>query len=140
MIEISFEIILLQKCLLNIKTKWNHLSFVSISPSLVNITWIKRSSQVLYHENLRSQKFDCIKKHTLNWVFLLSCFVKKKSDYTVHIDWCNHSIHKHSSRSQNAPLLWHRADRGCIVVPTLWGSTSICFIFSKDFFTFLCDI
>ena len=24
--------------------------------------------------------------------------------YAVHIDWCYHSIHKHSSRSQHAPL------------------------------------
>ena len=27
--------------------------------------------------------------------------------YAVHIDWCYHSIHKHSSGSQHAPLRWH---------------------------------
>ena len=30
-------------------------------------------------------------------------FCKQFLAYTVHIDWCYHSIHKHSSRSQHAP-------------------------------------
>ena len=55
------------------------------------------------------------------------CFIKKKCStvsavmfykqflaYTLHIDCCYHSIHKHSSRSQHAPI-WYR---GYIVVPS----------------------
>ena len=30
-------------------------------------------------------------------------FCKQFLAYTVHIDWCYHSIHKHTSRSQHAP-------------------------------------
>ena len=30
-------------------------------------------------------------------------FCKQFLAYAVHIDWCYHSIHKHSSRSQHAP-------------------------------------
>ena len=42
-------------------------------------------------------------------------FCKQFLAYAVHIDWCYHSIHKHSSGSQHAPIWWHR---GCIVVPS----------------------
>ena len=42
-------------------------------------------------------------------------FCKQFLAYAVHIDWCYHSIHKHSSRSRHAPIWWHR---GCIVVPS----------------------
>ena len=31
-------------------------------------------------------------------------FCKQFLAYAVHIDWCYHSIHKHSSRSQHAPI------------------------------------
>ena len=41
-------------------------------------------------------------------------FCKQFLAYSVHIDWCYHSIHKHSSKSQHAHIWWHR---GCIVVP-----------------------
>ena len=40
---------------------WNHLSFVNISPTLVNDTSIQRSSRVLHHGNLiffKSLKFE----------------------------------------------------------------------------------
>ena len=40
--------------------------------------------------------------HTL--VFLLSRFVKKFA-YAVHIDWCYHTIHEHSCRSQHISAL-----------------------------------
>ena len=36
--------------------------------------------------------------------FRLSYFCKKFSVYTVHIDWCYHSIYKHTSRSQHAVM------------------------------------
>ena len=31
-------------------------------------------------------------------------FCKQFLAYAVHIDWCYHSIHKHTSGSQHAPL------------------------------------
>ena len=32
-------------------------------------------------------------------------FCKRFLAYAVHIDWCYHSIHKHTSKSQHAPIL-----------------------------------
>ena len=82
---------------------WNHLSFASISPTLVNDTWRKG----LYEFSImKSQKFNFIKKKNMfNWVFLLSCFCKQFLAYTVHIDWCCHSIDKHLCRSQHISVL-----------------------------------
>ena len=65
-------------------------SFVNISPTLVIDTSMERSSRVLHHGNPEIRFFS-------------------------NIDWCYHSIHKHSSGSQHAPIWWHR---GCIVVPS----------------------
>ena len=59
---------------------------------LVNDTWMERSSRILYHEK---KKFDFIKEKRLIAVM----FCKQFLAYTVHIDWCYHFIHKHSSRS-----------------------------------------
>ena len=50
-----------------------------------------------------SQKFDFIKKNALLSVSAVM-FCKQFLAYAVHIDWCYHSIHKHSSRSQHAPM------------------------------------
>ena len=59
---------------------------------------------------------------SLSWAVKNLILLRKSIDnfkqfiaYTVHFDWCYHSIHKHSSRSQPAPIWWHR---GCIVVPS----------------------
>ena len=78
-------------------SKRNHHSLVNISPALVNDTSMEGSSLVLYHEK-------SIKK-TLNWVFLLLCFIRHFLAYTVHIDWCYYSIHKDSTRSEHIPVL-----------------------------------
>ena len=56
-------------------------------------------------------------------------FCKQFLAYAVHIDWCYHSFHKHSSRSRHAPIWWHR---GCIVAPS---RVDIYF-----YFTFVCII
>ena len=34
----------------------------------------------------------------------LVSILKQFLAYAEHIDWCYHSIHKHTSRSQHAPL------------------------------------
>ena len=91
---------------------WNHLSFVNISPTLVIDTSMERSSRVLQHE--KSKIWFYWEKHAHLSVSAVM-FCKQFLAYAVHIDWCYHSIHKHSSRSQHAPLWRHR---GCIVVPS----------------------
>ena len=84
---------------------WNHLSFVNICPTLVIDASMERSSLVLYHEKSKV------------WLSVSAVmFCKQFLAYAVHIDCCYHSIHKHSSRSQHAPIWWHR---GCIVVPSM---------------------
>ena len=47
-------------------------------------------------------------------------FCKQFLAYAVHIDWCYHSIHKHSRRSQHVPIWWHRR----YIIHRLQGSTS----------------
>ena len=51
---------------------------------------------------METQKFIYLKK----MLTLVSdvMFCKQFLAYAVHIDWCYHSIHKHSSRSQHAPI------------------------------------
>ena len=61
--------------------KRNQLSFVNISPTFVINTSMERSSRVLRHK----LKIWFFKGKTLNWVFLLSCFVLKNLAYAVHI-------------------------------------------------------
>ena len=41
----------------------------------------------------------------LNRVFISVMFCKQFLAYFVHIDWCYHSIHKHSCRSQHTSVL-----------------------------------
>ena len=55
---------------------------------------MERSSRVLYHEKSRKNA-----KLSVSAVM----FCKQFLAYAVHIDWCYHAIHKHSSRSQHAP-------------------------------------
>ena len=59
----------------------------------------------------RSQKFDIIKKkkkkkkkHAYLSVSAVM-FCKFFLAYTLHIDWCYHSIHKHSCRSQHKNII-----------------------------------
>ena len=116
--------------------KRNHLSFVNISPKLVIDASVERSSRVLHHEN----PIFFFKFEIEFWLVLMSwnhlsfgiisptlivdtsmesvsavMFCKQFLAYAVHIDWCYHSIHKHSSGSRHAPKWWHR---GSIVVPS----------------------
>ena len=53
---------------------------------------------------MRRQIFDLNKKRK-NALLSVSVvmFCTQFLAYTEHIDWCYHSIHKHSSRSQHAP-------------------------------------
>ena len=55
---------------------------------------------------METQKFDFIfkrKNAKLNVSAVMFC--KQCLAYTVHIDWCDHAIHKHSSRSQRISVL-----------------------------------
>ena len=72
-----------------------HHSFVNISPTLVIDTSTERSLRVLHHGNPKI------------W-FFFSKSLKLNYFWLVLKSW------NHSSRSQNAPIWWHR---GCIVVP-----------------------
>ena len=80
--------------------KRNHLSFVTISPTLVIDTSMERSSRVLQHGNTK----NLIIKNSYLSVFAVM-FSKQFLAYTVHIDRCYHSIHKHSSLSQIIPFI-----------------------------------
>ena len=97
--------------------KKNHHSFVDISPTLVIDTSMERSSRVLQHGTPPPPKKKKKKKKKINAYLSVSAvmFCKQFLACTVQIDWRYHSIHKHSSRSQHAPIWWHR---GCIVVPS----------------------
>ena len=67
----------------------NHPIAVNISPSVVIDTWIER---FLYY-SVDSQNFDFLLKITwlASWVSAVM-FCKQFLAYTVHIDWCYHSI------------------------------------------------
>ena len=53
---------------------------------------------------MRSQKCYFIKKHAQLTVSAVM-FCKQFLAYIVQIDWCNHAIHKHSSRFQHISVL-----------------------------------
>ena len=53
---------------------------------------------------MRSQKFNFIKRKNSQPSVSAVMFCKQFLAYAVHIDWCYHSIHNHSSRSQHAPI------------------------------------
>ena len=67
---------------------------------------MERSSRVLHHEKLKSKNLIFFKKKKKRAYMSVSAvmFCKQFLAYTVQIDWCYHSIHKHSSRSQHAPI------------------------------------
>ena len=56
--------------------------------------------------NMKTQKCELhitkVAKARINVSAVMFC--KQCLAYAVHIDWCYHSIHKHSSRSQHAPI------------------------------------
>ena len=99
--------------------KRNHPSFINISPTLAIDTSMGRSSRVLQHRmpkiSFSFQKWVEIKVWLLFWLIFLKkhaylsvsavMFFKQSLAYTVHIDWCNHAIHKHSRSSQHMWVL-----------------------------------
>ena len=84
---------------LSVPEKRNHHSFVNISPTLVIDTSMERSSRVLYHQ----QSFFFIKNAYPSLSAVMFC--KQFLAYTVHIERCYHSIHKHSCGSQHISVL-----------------------------------
>ena len=58
---------------------------------------MERSSRVLYHEKPK----NLIVRKNAQLSVSAVMFCKQFLAYAVHIDWCYHSIHKHSSRFQH---------------------------------------
>ena len=100
--------------------KRNHLSFVNISPTLVIDASMERSS-VLEPKVWFSMKNTCLPE-------CFCCHVLQQFlAYAVHIDWCYHSIHKHSSGSQHVSLLTTCTfvfRQVCTIEPSLFDATS----------------
>ena len=100
-VEIEFWLVfwLVPKCL-------NHTNFVNISPTVEIIdASMEKFTWVLQHGN---------PKHCMIFYFKNSSFCiwvsavmlcKQCLVFTVHIDYCNNSIHKHSCRAQHISVL-----------------------------------
>ena len=117
--------------------KRRHHSFVNISPTptLVIDASMERSSRVptttwkyknliFFFKKVWNSNFWLVTKSwnhpsfvNISPTLVINTSMERSSQflaYAVHNDWCYHSIHKHSSRSQHAPIWCHR---GSIVVP-----------------------
>ena len=88
---------------------WNHPGFVNISPTIVIDTSMERSSRVLHHGNIKICFFSTKFEIEFRLVFCLTCFLFK---FEIEF-WLVPKTWNYSSRSQQAPIWWHR---GCIVV------------------------
>ena len=54
---------------------------------------------------MKSHKLDFLEKKHAYFSVSAIMFCKHCLAYTVHIDWCYHAVHKHSSRSRHISVL-----------------------------------